>query len=752
MKDTYSGTERKKAQMELSASEQRFRDLWENAPVAYHTEEQFRDLVEKSGMAIITDDCEGNLIYFNDRYAAIFGYSNEEMRTRTIWSTVHPDEVEKLRTYHAGRIAGRDIPSRYELKGVRKDGSTIFLEVDTVVIRNGNRPVGTYSYLWDITERKRAEDKRRESDERLRSIAEHSHDGILILDDTFHIIYANRESAGISGYAREELVGRNFAVFIDDEGRELVRDLYVRRQRGEKVPPRYEFNIIRKDGKKRRLEISSSVVAGAGGKVETIAQLRDITEQKKAEEELRASEEKFKILFEYAPDSYYLTDVKGNLIYANKAAEKMLGYNREELIGKSLLVKGVMSSVQIPKALSLLAKNALGYPTGPEEFALQRKDGSDISVEIRAYAVKMNGETMILGIARDVTERKKAEEKLRESEEKFKSISACAQDAILMMDNRGRVSYWNRAAEGIFGYTAEEAFGQEIHSWLAPESFRAVSFEHLERFKETGRGSALGRIIELEAIRKDGARIPIELSLSAVKLQGEWHAIAIVRDISQHRNAKKQLEETLQRLQKSFDAIIQAVSLTIDMRDPYTSDHQRRVAELAPVIAAEMNLSADQIESIRIASLLHDMGKFAVPAEILSKPGRLDDAELDLIREHPKTGFDILSKIDLPGGIAQIVYQHHERVNGSGYPRGLAGQDILVEARVLSVAEAVEAMTSHRPYRPALGIEEALREITRAKGILFDPEVVEACLKVFVINKFEFKLGILSPRTGILFP
>jgi PAS domain S-box-containing protein/putative nucleotidyltransferase with HDIG domain len=451
------------------------------------------------------------------------------------------------------------------------------------------------------------------------------------------------------------------------------------------------------------------------------------------------SEELFRVLFEYAPDAYFLCDTKGTFIDGNLAAVALSGYRKEELIGKSFVKLHMIPRAAMPKALVLLVKDALGQPTGPDEFELKRKDGGTVYAEIRTHPVTIGGRTVILGIARDVSERKKTEEKLRESEEKFKSISASAQDAILMMDHRGRVSYWNRAAERIFGYAAEEALGKDIHEWLAPESFRAVSFEQLKRFKETGRGSALGRIIELEAVRKDGIRIPIELSLSAVKLQGEWHAIGVVRDISEHRKAKKQLEETLQRLQKSFDAIIQAVSLTIDMRDPYTSDHQRRVAELAPVIAAEMNLSADQIESIRIASLIHDMGKFAVPAEILSKPGRLDEAELQLIREHPKTGFDILSKIDLPGTIAQIVYQHHERMNGTGYPRGLAGQDILPEARVLAVAEVVEAMTSHRPYRPALGIERALQEITRAKGTLFDPDVVEACLRVFMIKKFEFK-------------
>jgi len=447
----------------------------------------------------------------------------------------------------------------------------------------------------------------------------------------------------------------------------------------------------------------------------------------------------FRILFEYAPDAYFLCTTKGAFIDGNRAAEVLSGYRKDEIVGKSFAELHMIPRSSMQRALSLLVKNALGQPTGPDEFALTTKSGGTVYAEIRTYPTTVAGRTIVLGIARDVTERKKTEEKLRESEEKFKSISACAQDAILMIDNRGRVSYWNHAAERIFGYTAEEALGREIHEWLAPESFRAVSFEHVNRFKETGRGSALGRIIELEAVRKDGARIPIELSLSAVKLQREWHAIGIVRDITERRKDKKQLEESLRRVQKSMDAIIQAVSLTIDMRDPYTSDHQRRVAQLAPAIAVDMNFSPDQIESIRVASLIHDLGKFAVPSEILSKPGRLDEAELQLIREHPKTGFDILSKIDLPGTIAQIVYQHHERMNGTGYPRGLAGPDILPEARVLAVAEAVEAMTSHRPYRPALGIEQALQEITQAKGVLFDPEVVEACLRVFAIKKFEFK-------------
>jgi PAS domain S-box-containing protein/putative nucleotidyltransferase with HDIG domain len=451
------------------------------------------------------------------------------------------------------------------------------------------------------------------------------------------------------------------------------------------------------------------------------------------------SDDLFEILFEYAPDAYFLADVKGTFIGGNKAAETLVGYRKEELIGKSLLKLDILPGDQIQKTLKLLALNAMRKPTEPEEFTLRRKDGSRVFVEIRTYPATIKGETVVLGIARDITERKKAEEELRESEEKFKSICASAQDAILMMDPCGLISYWNRAAEEILGYSAQEALGQDIHSWLAPESFREVSFEPLRWFKRSGQGSAIGRILELEALRKDGVRIPIELSLSAVKLHGEWHAIGIVRDISERQKAKEQLEESLKRLRKSMESIIQAIALTVDLRDPIQSGHQRRAADLAVAIATEMNLSQDKIDTILIASLIHDLGKISVPGEILNKPGRLDEAELQLIREHPKTGYDILRKIDLPEPIAEIVYQHHERMNGSGYPRGLAGQEIILEARVLAVAEAVEAMASHRPYRPALGVEKALEEITRNKGILYDPDVAEACLRVFVKKKFEFK-------------
>jgi putative nucleotidyltransferase with HDIG domain len=211
------------------------------------------------------------------------------------------------------------------------------------------------------------------------------------------------------------------------------------------------------------------------------------------------------------------------------------------------------------------------------------------------------------------------------------------------------------------------------------------------------------------------------------------------RDITERKQVAKQLQQSLKRLERTMEATIQAISTTIETRDPYTAGHQRRVTQLAGVIARDMNLFSAQIAGIRVAGLLHDIGKISVPTEILSKPGLLTDVEMSMIRIHPKIGYDILKNMEFEWPVAQIVLQHHERLDGSGYPAGIRGDKILLEARILAVSDVVEAMSSHRPYRPAVGTEKALAEITRGAGTLYDSSVVRACLEAFTKNGFKFE-------------
>lgn len=210
-----------------------------------------------------------------------------------------------------------------------------------------------------------------------------------------------------------------------------------------------------------------------------------------------------------------------------------------------------------------------------------------------------------------------------------------------------------------------------------------------------------------------------------------------INRVVRERETNAELKKSLERMNEIVDGVINSLSSTVDARDPYTAGHQKRVAKLAIEIARSMGFSETGITSIRMAGVLHDLGKIAIPAEILSKPSILSDIEFNLIKSHPQVGYDILKNINFPTPVALIVYQHHERLDGSGYPLGLSGDDILPAAKILMVADVVEAMSSHRPYRPGLGIDKALAEIEKNSGRFYDPDAVDACLKIMAGN-FKF--------------
>ncbi|MDQ6981759.1 MAG: HD domain-containing phosphohydrolase, partial [Mariprofundus sp.] len=224
---------------------------------------------------------------------------------------------------------------------------------------------------------------------------------------------------------------------------------------------------------------------------------------------------------------------------------------------------------------------------------------------------------------------------------------------------------------------------------------------------------------------------PVELSISAAKIGNMWYAVGMLRDITERKRAEKEIDESSQKLKKSLEGTIHAIASAEEMRDPYTAGHQDRVAEIACAIGQEMALKDDIIEGIQMGGKIHDIGKIHLPSEILSKPTRLTEIEYLLIQGHSQVGYDILKDIDFPWPVADIAHQHHERMDGSGYPQGLKGEEICLEARIVAVADVVEAMTNHRPYRPGLGIEKALAEIERGRGSIYDTDVADACLHLF---------------------
>jgi len=208
-------------------------------------------------------------------------------------------------------------------------------------------------------------------------------------------------------------------------------------------------------------------------------------------------------------------------------------------------------------------------------------------------------------------------------------------------------------------------------------------------------------------------------------------------EVDNRKRMQLEIEHNFKNLKKVMNSTVQAITTTIEKRDPYTSGHQQRVADLSRTLARSIGLSDNEVEGIYIAAAIHDIGKISLPAEILSKPVQLSDIEVSLIQAHSQTGYDILKGIEFPWPIAEIVLQHHERLDGSGYPRGLRGDNILMAARIIGVADVVETMASHRPYRPSRGIDKALEEITQNKGVLYEPRVVEACLNIFENREFQ---------------
>jgi len=417
--------------------------------------------------------------------------------------------------------------------------------------------------------------------------------------------------------------------------------------------------------------------------------------------------------------------------------------------GKAILLSGKltkwpggfteMSSRYIPKSASRIIKKLFNlgevYMIG-----LSRKGEilGEVVILLRGQNETKNPdfiETFIKQAA-IALQQKKAEEALRQSQQEFISIFRDNPEAIVYVDEKGTILDINLRFSELFGYSLKEIKGKNINSGIIHPP------DKIEEGKDIDNKASSKGYVNFETIRKkkDGTLFPVSMSGSPVVVDGNPRGIiGMFIDITKRKKTEEQLKESFKKLQKTMEDSIEAISLVTEARDAYTAGHQRRVTKLAVAVAKDMGFPQDKIEGIKIAALIHDVGKINLPAEILSKPGKLSEIEFNLIKNHSQIGYDILKKIDFLWPIAEIVLQHHEKINGSGYPRGLKGDEILLEARIICVADVVEAMSSHRPYRPALGIDAALNEINKNKGILYDPEVVDVCLRLFKEKGFKFE-------------
>lgn len=321
----------------------------------------------------------------------------------------------------------------------------------------------------------------------------------------------------------------------------------------------------------------------------------------------------------------------------------------------------------------------------------------------------------------------------------LEAIISSALDCIIAIDHDGNVVEFNAAAEKTFGYTREQTIGRNLTELIIPKRFHEAHMAGMERYRKTGQGNVAGKRVEVTAINSSGREFPVELAIIPVNPGDTSFFTAYLRDISDRKIVEKvQIEHDLE-MRRLLEQTVSSVSRTIEMRDPYTSGHQQRVSQLSSAIARKLGCSEHMIEGIRIGASIHDIGKIAVPGEILNRPGKLDELSMNLVRTHCEVGYSITKDVIFPWPVSQIILQHHERIDGSGYPYQLKGDEITREAQIVSVADMVEAILSHRPYRPGLGLDKAIAIIKEDSGKSLAPIYVEAALEVLVTDHFEFE-------------
>lgn len=448
--------------------------------------------------------------------------------------------------------------------------------------------------------------------------------------------------------------------------------------------------------------------------------------------DLRHQDATYRSLFDNSKYAVYISTREGRLLDFNRSMLNLFGYREEEM--RHLHISKLYADPRDRKTFRRAIEKhgaVVDY-----DLRLRRKDGRHVACQVIA-TVRTDARGKILGyegIIRDITTWKKIEASLRDSERRYRTTLDALGDPIHVIDRDLRFTLFNQA---FLNWNRRLGLATETIGKNLFEVFPFLPARVRQEYRQVFRTGKI--LVTFEDIRLDSRNYATETR--KIPIFGESGVIAVltvIRDITAQRTNERKIQEQVELLRKMVEDITFTLAFIIEKRDPYTAGHQQRVAQLATAIAQQMRLPHDDIQAIKMAAQIHDIGKIYVPAEILNKPGPLSDIEYKLIKNHPQLSYDILQSIDFPWPIARIVLQHHERIDGSGYPAGLRGKQTLLAAKILVVADVVEAISSNRPYRPAHGIGQALMEIKKKRGRFYEPAVVDACLTIFRKRTFHF--------------
>ncbi len=691
-------------------------------------------MINTSPTYIVTINPDGKTLLMNETMLKKLGYTTAEVVGRDYVNTFVAEKDRATATKVFDTLTKEKTSKINEICMLSKTREELLVEWHCTLVLKED---GVIDYIFgtgvDISRRKKVEETLHDEEDKYRALVQQSLQGIVIVQD-FRIVFANTAMAEISGYSVEELSSLppdKVKAMVHKDDQALVWGRFKERLAGKDVPPHYEYRGVRKDGSVRWLEMHVNRVEYKG-KPAIQGILLDITLRKQTERALQESEEKFRMLAEQSPNMIFINR-GGKVVYANKRCEEMMGYKRDEFYAPDFDFRNLIAPESREIIESAFAEHMTGNDIGPYEYTLITNEGKKIEAIITSKLIEYDKDKAILGIITDITARKKAEQELKNAERKFRDLFDNASDAIFIHDFDGRFLEVNKTACERLSYTRDELLQ------MTPMDIDTQEYAELvpERIKEVTEKGPI--FFETAHISKNGKIIPVELSSRQIDFQGKPAILSVARDISDRKKTAEKLEQSLRKLETTIKNTLQAMAKILETRDPYTAGHQQRVAALASAIAKEMKLPSDQVKALNVAALVHDVGKIYVPAEILSRPTKLSESEFALIKTHPTISHDILKTIEFPWPIAKIVLQHHERLNGSGYPQNLKEENIMFEARILAIADVVEAMSSHRPYRPARTLQETLDEISTNKGVLYDPEIADVCIGLLKEKRFRFE-------------
>ncbi len=758
----YDMTDRRKAQTAVNASERRYRRLFECA---------------KDGILILDADT-GRIVNVNPFLLDLLGQDYQYFIGKEL------AEIGLFKDQEQSRRAFKELQAkryiRYEdLPLQAANGKQANVEFISNTYDEGGKDV-IQCNIRDITERKLAEASLRASEARYRALIEQAPEAILVYDlDEDRFVDANRNAERLFGCDRAELQkagSPRFYLPVQPDGRPISESFAEHNRQvaaGEAVS--FERWIRNAKGEDIICDVRLSPLPSAMGRL-VRSSFIDITMRKRAETALRDEEAKFRGLVEQEIAGVVIVREDGTLAYVNPQFAKMVGCAPGELIGRPLLEMvppGEQETVQET------IRRQLAGDGGFVQIAsrLATRNGGTLDILINASHSVYEGRPASIAVVLDISDLRRAERSLDRLNRALRTLSSGNEALVRAANEQNLLDGMCRTLVKVGGYRMAciSLVEHDAGKTVRPVAWAGDGKALLDTAKITWADVELGRGPTGTAIRtgepqinpdfatnpsmapwrsaalelgfassmalplKDASGVLGALTIYSAEL-GAFNSeeVGLLVELSDDLSFgiaalrdRRAREEGERQLRDSMRATIGAISGTVEARDPYTAGHQQRAARIAAAIAREMGLPEMQIQGLYLAGIIHDVGKISVPAEILSKPGKLSKAEAELVQAHPQSGYDILKDVAFPWPIAQIVLQHHERIDGSGYPRGLAGEAILIEARILAVADVVEAMNSHRPYRSALGPEVALAEIEKGAGRLYDNEAVQACLMLF---------------------